>query len=53
MVLAESDEGEPYWITYAPENHASGAGIGKAGFVNVADVSFDLPGYAGGSVDQG
>jgi ribosomal protein S18 acetylase RimI-like enzyme len=53
MVRAESDEGERFWIAYAPENQASGAGIRKAGFVNVADVSFDLPGYPGGSVDQG
>jgi ribosomal protein S18 acetylase RimI-like enzyme len=37
MVLAESDEGERFWIAYAPENHASGAGIRKAGFVNVAE----------------
>ena len=44
MVLAESDEGERFWIAYAPENHASGAGIRKAGFVNVAEVSFDLEG---------
>jgi len=45
MVLAESDEGERFWVAYAPENHASGAGIRKAGFSNVAEVSFDLEGH--------
>ncbi len=32
------------WIAYAPENHASAAGIRKAGFVPVADLSFDHAG---------
>lgn len=33
------------WIAFAPENHASAAGIRKAGFTHVADLSFD---HAGG-----
>ena len=30
---------ERFWIVHAPENHASGAGLGKAGFRVVADLS--------------
>ena len=41
IVRAESVEAERFWIAYAPENHASGAGIRKAGFVTVAELSFD------------
>ena len=41
IVRAESATAEKFWIAYAPENHASGAGIGKAGFVPVAELSFD------------
>jgi GNAT superfamily N-acetyltransferase len=41
IVRAESAEAERFWIAYAPENHASGAGIRRAGFVNVAELSFD------------
>lgn len=44
IVEAESAEGERFWIAYAPENHASGAGIEKAGFELVADLSFDRAG---------
>jgi GNAT superfamily N-acetyltransferase len=44
IVAAESAEGERFWIAYAPENHASGAGIAKAGFELVADLSFDRTG---------
>ena len=48
IVRAESaDEAEPaerFWIAYAPENHASGAGIRKAGFAAVAELSFDAAG---------
>lgn len=32
------------WIAYAPENHASAAGIRKAGFTHVANLSFDATG---------
>jgi GNAT superfamily N-acetyltransferase len=41
IVRAESATAARFWIAYAPENHASGAGIGKAGFVPVAELSFD------------
>jgi GNAT superfamily N-acetyltransferase len=44
IVGAESGEAERFWIAYAPENHASGSGIVKAGFVTVADLSFDAAG---------
>ena len=44
IVRAESDEAERFWVAYAPENHASGAGIRKAGFAMVADLSFDAEG---------
>lgn len=43
---AESAEAERFWIAYAPENHASGAGIRKAGFTIVAELSFDAAGRA-------
>ena len=51
IVRAESEETEPaegesagaerFWIAYAPENHASGAGIRKAGFEIMAELSYD------------
>jgi GNAT superfamily N-acetyltransferase len=41
IVRAESSEATRFWIAYAPENHASGSGIRKAGFVAVAELSFD------------
>ena len=44
IVRAERDEAERFWIAYAPENHASGAGIRKAGFSAVAELSFDAMG---------
>lgn len=44
IVDAESTDGERFWIAYAPENHASGAGIQKAGFALVAELSFDRNG---------
>ena len=46
IVRAESREAERFWIAYAPENHASGAGIRKAGFVALAELSFDAEGRA-------
>lgn len=46
IVRAESAEAERFWIAYAPENHASGAGIKKAGFTTVAEISFDAAGRA-------
>lgn len=44
IVQAESAEAERFWIAWAPENHASGAGIRKAGFAPVAELSFDAAG---------
>lgn len=44
IVRAESAEADRFWIGYAPENHASGAGIRKAGFVPAAEMSFDAHG---------
>ena len=44
IVRAESLEASRFWIAYAPENHASGSGIRKAGFATVADLSFDRAG---------
>lgn len=46
IVRAESADAERFWIAYAPENHASGAGIRKAGFVALAELSFDAAGRA-------
>lgn len=46
IVRAESRDAERFWIAYAPENHASGAGIRKAGFVSLAELSFDAAGRA-------
>jgi hypothetical protein len=45
IVWAESREAERFWIAHAPENHASGAGIRKAGFVALAELSFDALGH--------
>jgi GNAT superfamily N-acetyltransferase len=45
IVRAESREAERFWIAYAPENHASGAGVLKAGFIPVAELSFDGAGH--------
>ncbi|HEX2188813.1 MAG TPA: GNAT family N-acetyltransferase [Longimicrobiaceae bacterium] len=44
IVQAEGREAERFWIAYAPENHASAAGIRKAGFTTVAELSFDAAG---------
>lgn len=46
IIASESIEGERFWIAYAPENHASGVGIQKAGFALVAELSFDVQGRA-------
>jgi hypothetical protein len=46
IIDSESATAERFWIAYAPENHASGAGIAKAGFVTVAQLSFDPHGHA-------
>jgi GNAT superfamily N-acetyltransferase len=44
IVDAESRDAERFWIGYAPENHASGSGIAKAGFATLAEMSFDAQG---------
>lgn len=44
IVRAESSAADRFWIAYAPENHASAAGIHKAGFETVARLSFDEQG---------
>ena len=44
IVRVESSEAERFWVGYAPENHASGTGIRKAGFTDVAEMSFDASG---------
>lgn len=44
IVRAESVDAEQCWIAYAPEPHATGSGITKAGFVAFADMSFDEAG---------
>ncbi len=44
ILRAESEEAERFWIAYAPENHASGSGITKAGFTTLAEMSFDVTG---------
>jgi ribosomal protein S18 acetylase RimI-like enzyme len=41
---AERSDAERFWVAYAPENHASGAGIRKAGFMDFAALSFDSHG---------
>ena len=41
IVRAESGEADRFWIAYAPENRASASGIMKAGFVAIAELSFD------------
>jgi GNAT superfamily N-acetyltransferase len=40
IVRHEARAAEQFWIAYAPENHASGNGIRRAGFVDVAALSF-------------
>ena len=51
IVRAESAEADRFWIAYAPENRASGAGIRKAGFTTIARLSFDTDGNAAISVE--
>jgi GNAT superfamily N-acetyltransferase len=46
IVAQESAEAAEFWIAYAPENRASGSGISKAGFIDVAELSFDMDGRA-------
>ena len=55
IVRAESRDASRFWIAYAPENHASGSGIRKAGFALVAELSFTAEGRAAvqGMTDAG
>ena len=46
IVRAESAEADSFWVAYAPENHASGAGVRKAGFTDLVELSFDAEGRA-------
>lgn len=41
ILRREARAAERFWIIYAPENLPSGAGMWKAGFAPVADLSFD------------
>jgi GNAT superfamily N-acetyltransferase len=40
IIHQEGPAAQRFWIIYAPENGASGAGIGKAGFEPVSELSF-------------
>jgi GNAT superfamily N-acetyltransferase len=40
IIHQEGPAAQRFWIIYAPENGASGAGIGKAGFEQVSELSF-------------
>ncbi len=44
IVRAECTEALRFWVAWAPENHASGSGIRKAGFTAMAELSFDHAG---------
>jgi GNAT superfamily N-acetyltransferase len=46
QAVIDTESADRFWIAYAPENRASGAGIAKAGFVTVAQLSFDQYGHA-------
>lgn len=46
ILRAEAPIADRFWIIHAPENRASGSGILKAGFTNVAELSFDANGKA-------
>jgi len=44
IMREEGRQASRFWIAWAPENHASGAGIAKAGFSPMAELSFDAAG---------
>lgn len=44
VLTAEKSSAEQFWIIAAPENRASSVGIGKAGFQNVANLTFQHEG---------
>ena len=41
-IIEQESDASTFLIAYAPENHASAAGIRKAGFEPVAEMSFDM-----------
>ena len=43
-IIQTEQDADQFWIAYAPENRASAAGIHKAGFVTLAELSFDASG---------
>ncbi len=45
IVELEAVDADRFWVAYAPENHASGSGIRKAGFTTIAELSFDYAGH--------
>ena len=47
ILATQEQQGEHFWIIYAPENYASSTGIRKAGFVPVNELSFSVEGGAG------
>jgi GNAT superfamily N-acetyltransferase len=47
QAIIEAERAERYWIIYAPENLPSGAGIQKAGFQIVGQLSFRADGTVG------
>lgn len=54
IVREEALTASRFWIGYAPENRASEAGIRKAGFIALAELSFDADGRAAlKSLEQG
>lgn len=46
IIAEEGVQADRFWIIAAPENHASEAGIVKAGFTILAELSFDAAGRA-------
>ncbi|MBN9390923.1 MAG: GNAT family N-acetyltransferase [Chloroflexi bacterium] len=47
QAIIQAEAAERYWIIYAPENSPSGAGIQKAGFQIVGQLSFRADGAVG------
>lgn len=47
QAIVQAERAERYWIIYAPENLPSGAGIEKAGFQAVGQLSFRHDGKVG------
>lgn len=47
ILTIEQQNAQRFWIIAAPENRASSAGIGKAGFTSVAHLSFQRSGQPG------